>query len=119
VLLARLGSGLATILLVIGIGPAPYGAGPASDIARLSSTFELALPLDCRLGETCWVANYVDVDPSGAAKDFRCGPRTYDGHDGVDFAIRDQGVMAQGVTVLASAPGTIRSVATELQTELS
>jgi hypothetical protein len=56
------------------------------------------------------VANYVDVDPSGAAKDFRCGPHTYDGHDGVDFAIRDQGVMAQGVTVLASASGTIRSI---------
>lgn len=92
------------------MGPVLHGAGPIGDVAPLSSSFELALPLDCRIGETCWVANYVDVDPSGAAKDFRCGPRTYDGHDGVDFAIRDQGGMAQGVTVLASAPGTIRSV---------
>jgi murein DD-endopeptidase MepM/ murein hydrolase activator NlpD len=110
VLLARIISGLATTLIVIGLGPGPYGAGPAGDVAPLTSTFELAIPLDCRLGETCWVANYVNVDPSGAAKDFRCGPRTYDGHDGVDFAIRDEGVMVQGVTVLASAPGTVRSV---------
>jgi murein DD-endopeptidase MepM/ murein hydrolase activator NlpD len=68
---------------------------------------ELSLPLDCRLGVSCWVANYVDVDPSGAAQDFLCRPRTYDGHTGVDFAIRDGGVMHQGVLVLAAAPGRI------------
>ena len=96
--------------MTIGIGPAPYGAGPAGDDPPLSSSFELTLPLDCRISETCWVANYVDADQTTAAKDFRCGPRTYDGHDGVDFAIRDQGAMEQGVTVLASAAGTIRSV---------
>jgi hypothetical protein len=56
------------------------------------------------------VANYVDVDQTSDARDFRCGPRTYDGHDGVDFAIRDQAVIEHGVRVLASAPGTIRSV---------
>lgn len=68
---------------------------------------ELTLPLDCRLGENCWVANYVDADPSRAAQDFLCRPRTYDGHTGVDFAVRDRGVMDQGVQVLAAASGTI------------
>jgi murein DD-endopeptidase MepM/ murein hydrolase activator NlpD len=71
--------------------------------------FELGLPLECRLGETCWVANYVDVDPAKTARDFRCHARTYNGHDGTDFAIRDLSVMAAGVPVLASAPGVVRS----------
>lgn len=70
---------------------------------------ELGLPLECRLGETCWVANYVDVDPATTARDFRCHARTYDGHDGTDFAIRDLAAMAAGVPVLASAPGVVRS----------
>jgi hypothetical protein len=70
----------------------------------------LDLPLVCRLGETCWVANYVDVDPTEAAHDFRCNGRTYHAHDGTDFAIRDRGVMEQGVPVVASAPGIVRRV---------
>jgi hypothetical protein len=75
----------------------------------------LGLPLTCILGETCWVANYVDVDPSGEAKDFRCRKRTYDTHDGVDFAIRDLGMMAQGVPVVASAPGVVKNVRDGMQ----
>ena len=70
----------------------------------------LGLPLVCHLGETCWAANYVDVDPTEAAHDFRCKGRTYNGHDGTDFAIRDRGVMERGVTVVAAAPGTFRRV---------
>src|SRR5512141_3160807 len=76
--------------------------------------FELGLPLDCRLGETCWVANYVDVDPTTTAHDFRCHARTYEGHEGTDFAIRDLSVMAAGVPVLASAPGVVRSARDDL-----
>ncbi|HEV3484019.1 MAG TPA: M23 family metallopeptidase, partial [Vicinamibacterales bacterium] len=33
-----------------------------------------------------------------------------DGHDGTDFAIRDERAMAAGVAVVAAAPGTVRSV---------
>jgi hypothetical protein len=56
------------------------------------------------------VANYVDVDPTGKASDFRCQLRTYDEHDGVDFAVRDLGVMRTGVPVLASAAGVVTNV---------
>ena len=70
----------------------------------------LGLPLVCHLGETCWVANYVDVEPTEAARDFRCKGRTYNAHDGTDFAIRDRAVMEQGVTVVAAAPGTVLHV---------
>jgi murein DD-endopeptidase MepM/ murein hydrolase activator NlpD len=84
----------------------------ATDLAPrppVLNPLELALPLECRLGETCWVANYVDVDPATTAHDFRCHVRTYEGHDGTDFAIRDLSVMAAGVPVLASAPGVVRN----------
>lgn len=73
-------------------------------------THGLGLPLACMIGETCWVANYVDVDVSGEARDFRCRKRTYDAHKGTDFAIRDLGEMEQGVPVIASAPGVVSSV---------
>ncbi len=76
--------------------------------ARADQVLALSWPVACRLGETCWVANYVDVDAGKDAKDFRCRGRTYDGHDGVDIALRDQAVMEQGVNVLAAAPGVIR-----------
>lgn len=79
---------------------------PASGETGIS----LELPLACIPGETCWVANYADADPSTAARDFRCRARTYDGHDGVDFAIRDLGVMAEGVPVVAGAAGIVRHV---------
>jgi len=70
----------------------------------------MGLPLRCQPGESCWVANYYDVEPGPGVADFRCGARSYDGHDGVDFAIRDRGVMAAGVPVLASAAGTVKHV---------
>ena len=37
----------------------------------------LAMPVQCELAVSCWVANYVDVDPGEGVADFRCGPRTY------------------------------------------
>lgn len=76
--------------------------------APANMSVELGWPVDCRSGETCWVANYVDVDPGKDAKDFRCRGRSYDGHDGVDIAIRDKAVMEQGMTVVAAAPGIVR-----------
>src|SRR5690349_163151 len=87
-------------LMLVGTEAGVGSVGPPS----------LDLPLVCRLTETCWVANYVDVDPTQAVRDFRCGARTYDGHDGTDFAIRDREAMERGVTVIASASGTVRRV---------
>ncbi|HEX3203965.1 MAG TPA: M23 family metallopeptidase [Nitrospiraceae bacterium] len=80
--------------------------GPAGPVEGIG----LDLPLVCRLGETCWVANYVDVDPTDAAHDFHCKGRSYNAHDGTDFAIRDRTVMEHGVPVVASAPGIVKRV---------
>jgi hypothetical protein len=39
--------------------------------ARRATDFTFGLPLRCTSQCTCWMANYVDVDPSSGAHDFR------------------------------------------------
>jgi len=51
--------------------------------------------------------NYVDHDGSKAVADSACGPRSYDGHKGTDFAVRDLAQMQRGVDVRAIATGTV------------
>lgn len=66
-----------------------------------------ALPIDCDLGETCFIQNYVDIDPTEAHLDHQCGPLTYDGHKGTDIRLVSLADMEAGVAVLAAASGTI------------
>jgi murein DD-endopeptidase MepM/ murein hydrolase activator NlpD len=71
---------------------------------------ELSLPISCTPGQTCWIANYVDHDPGRGFRDYHCGALGYDGHDGTDFALRDEAAMKAGVAVVAAAPGLVRGV---------
>lgn len=70
----------------------------------------LAIPLDCVLGDTCFIQNHVDADPGPVGSDFTCGPLSYDGHKGTDFALTSMAAMEAGVTVRASAGGVVRAV---------
>ena len=74
------------------------------------SPFPMDLPINCIPGRNCWVMNYVDVDTSDGKRDYQCGWRTYDVHQGTDIVIRDEGVMRQGVPVLAAASGVVAGV---------
>lgn len=87
---------LAAALVAAPLAPSAQGAPPA-----------LALPIDCALGETCFVQNHVDRDPGPGFADVACGALGYPGHDGTDFALPDLAAMAAGVDVLASAPGVV------------
>jgi Peptidase family M23 len=75
--------------------------------ARAEIPTDLALPLDCEPGLSCWVLRYVDHDPGPGARDYACGQVTGDGHKGTDFAIRDLKEMAEGVEVRAAAAGVV------------
>ncbi|MGL4320924.1 MAG: M23 family metallopeptidase, partial [Paracoccaceae bacterium] len=86
------------LLLILTMAPVQAGA------------FDLALPVDCTLGETCFIQNYFDRDAGPEATDFTCGPLTYDGHDGTDFALHTDAAMEEGVPVLAAADGTVRGI---------
>ena len=76
---------------------------------------EFSIPVDCQLGETCYIQNYVDTLPAqGRVADFACGPLSYDGHKGTDFALHSEAQMAKGVAVIAAADGVVRGVRDEM-----
>ncbi|MBM1556016.1 M23 family metallopeptidase [Sulfitobacter mediterraneus] len=75
--------------------------------SALAEGFLLDLPIDCDLGQTCYIQQYVDHDPSEAAQDYRCAGLSYDGHNGTDFALPHLAMMQQGVPVLAAARGVV------------
>lgn len=64
-------------------------------------------PVDCELGATCFIQNYVDHDETGGHRDHTCGTLSYDGHKGTDFALPTINAMDAGVDVLAAASGVV------------
>jgi murein DD-endopeptidase MepM/ murein hydrolase activator NlpD len=80
--------------------------GAAIDAAA-EQPISLALPIKCQPGVTCFYQNYVDHDASDKVRDYSCGGRSYDGHDGTDIRIRNQEIQRRGVEVLAAAPGRV------------
>jgi hypothetical protein len=72
--------------------------------AQSKKLFELAVPILCEFGKTCWIQQYPDHDTGTGAKDFLCGANSYDGHDGTDFRVLDTSKTA---TVIAAAPGVV------------
>lgn len=67
----------------------------------------LELPVACVIGETCLVQKLVDLDPSPARADYRCGLLTTDGHDGVDIRVRTMADLATPTKVIAAAAGIV------------
>jgi hypothetical protein len=76
-------------------------------LAASASALELDLPIACDVGDTCFVQNYVDHDPSSDARDYACGSETYDGHSGTDFRLPSMAQEHAGVAVLAAAEGVV------------
>lgn len=68
---------------------------------------ELSLPIDCELGRTCYIEDYVDARPGNGMADYTCGLKSRDGHRGTDIALLSFEAMKRGVNVLAAAPGTV------------
>lgn len=67
----------------------------------------LHLTLACELGTSCFIQNYIDHNPSTNYRDFMCGSRTYDGHDGTDFRVPSMPHMHAGIPMLAAADGVV------------
>ena len=85
-------------------------AATAQDHDITAKTPEFKLPVDCELGENCWIVNYVDMDSGEGAKDFKCNARSYNGHKGTDFAVSSMADVTTGVDVLAPLAGTVLRV---------
>ncbi|WP_245430875.1 M23 family metallopeptidase [Rhodoplanes roseus] len=51
--------------------------------------------------------NFVDHDKGPDVRDYACGRRAYDGHDGTDIRVRTRREMEAGVDVVAAAKGRV------------
>jgi hypothetical protein len=98
------------VLLAAGTAPLVAAAPASPAIPASPAPPVLAWPVACRVGTTCEIQHYVDVDPSPAAEDYRCGNRTYDAHDGVDIRLPDLAAERRGVAVLAAADGRVQGI---------
>ncbi len=75
-----------------------------------NAAIALAKPIDCTLGQDCFVLLYPDRNPAdGQQQDFQCRHLTYDQHQGTDFAIPFR-TPNTAVNVLAAAPGQVVNV---------
>ncbi len=87
--------------------PAAALLGAAMAGAAMAEPPALVLPLDCELGEGCYVQNHFDRDDGPGFEDVACGTLGYDGHGGTDIALPDLAAMRAGVDVLAAASGVV------------
>lgn len=74
-------------------------------LAQEPPLFEM--PVACEVGRSCFIQNYVDSDPTSSAKDYECGSRSYEGHNGTDFRLATMTAQQAGVDVLAAADGRV------------
>lgn len=84
-----------------------FAFAAASASAQVPPDGGFSKPLKCTLDRNCWIVNLPDAAAGKKVEDHRCGRRTYNGHKGTDFAIRDYRAMDEGVDVIAAAPGLI------------
>ncbi|WBU59372.1 M23 family metallopeptidase [Paracoccus albus] len=71
---------------------------------------QLELPIDCQIGQDCFVQQFPDMDPSEGAQDPFCGKASYDGHKGLDIRLRSLNELARNVAVVAAAEGVVLAV---------
>src|SRR3954468_3154154 len=85
-------------------------AAATASFAQPEQSLTLELPLNCRFGENCFIQQYFDHDSGPGAKDFQCGPMSYDAHDGTDLRLPTLAEQQKGVEVVAAAAGVVRGM---------
>jgi len=71
---------------------------------------KFGFPLECSLGEDCYIQQYLDHDPGPEWNDFTCSTLSYDGHRGTDIALPTLADMKRGTNIVAAAPGKVLAV---------
>lgn len=73
----------------------------------LSAEPLLTFPVQCTLGETCFLQQMVDVDPGTGALDPVCGIASHNGHTGTDIRTAQLIDVGSYGTVIAAADGVV------------
>ena len=87
--------------------PAAVALSAGPGVSQPPEPPRLVWPVACQMGVSCEIQHYIDHDPSPGTKDFACGTRTYEGHDGTDIRLPDMAAQRRGVAVLAAADGQV------------
>lgn len=85
------------------------GLGASAGPADSRSGVVLGLPVNCRLGDECFVQQMPDMDPGPGVVDPLCGRASYEGHDGWDIRLRSLKDIGR-TAVLSVADGTVLRV---------
>lgn len=83
---------------------ATSGSAEASAVVQVTGIED---PLVGVVNEDFFYTNYVDQGGGSGIMDYACGPKSYDGHLGVDIVLPDFRKMDEGVDVVAVAAGTV------------
>ena len=67
------------------------GVTPSAAAGKPDLEFPLRLRPQAKSFLPNGISNFVDLDNSGGLKTFACTTRTYDGHQGIDFALVKRG----------------------------
>lgn len=79
-----------------------------SPLALPAQNLQFGLPIEGEPGKDFFIVNYVDHDDdSEKIRDYQCGTKTYDGHQGTDFTLASFARMDSGVRILAAADGIV------------
>ena len=74
----------------------------------LAQEARFSLPLNCDIGETCFLQNFADLDrDTPFVVDTICGTASYNGHRGIDIRVKDEKALQAGVDILAVASGVV------------
>lgn len=74
----------------------------------IAEPLRLQFPLACEPSLNCFIQYYVDRDHGLGAKDYMCGSRSYEGHNGTDIRLPSLPAEASGLGVVrAAAAGTV------------
>jgi hypothetical protein len=99
----------AFVTLAAALVSSDCGLGASAGPADSRSGVVLGLPVNCRLGDECFVQQMPDMDPSQGVVDPLCGRASYEGHDGWDIRLRSLKDIGR-VAVVSVADGTVLRV---------
>lgn len=73
----------------------------------ISAQSVFTIPIEGTYGKDWFIVNHVDEDTTANFRDAFCGTKSYNGHYGTDFVIRNFNQMDVGVNILAPADGQV------------
>ena len=84
----------------------PVVAFAVSSVGAKDASF--ILPIDCKIGETCFLQNFADLDrKTPLVVDTICGAASYNGHKGIDIRVKDIKALQSGIDILAVSDGVV------------